>query len=65
MTYTCHGPEEERTSLVEDARNLCQCCGKRSGRRIGPWPSKRFVCGPCLEDPSPTFEGCKHGEEET
>lgn len=54
---------EATRSLVEDARNLCQCCGKRPGKRIGPRPSGRFVCGPCLEDSSPTFEGCKHGED--
>lgn len=50
----------EETEEIEE--EVCQCCGRRPGDRIGPPTSKRFVCGPCLEDPSPTFEGCKHGD---
>lgn len=52
---------EATTSSKEDTETLCQCCGRREGHRIGPSCSKRYVCDQCLEDPSPTFEGCKHG----
>lgn len=48
---------------LEDAHE-CQCCGKRPGKRVGPPCSKRYLCQPCMVDPSPIFEGCKHGEED-
>lgn len=57
-------------STGHDAENIalatgtCQCCGKRRGKRIGPPSSKRYLCQECMTDPSPTFEGCKHGEED-
>jgi len=47
---------------LEDAEHVCQCWGTRPGERIGPSCSKRYLCGPCMIDPSPTFEGCKHGD---
>ena len=54
--------ESEKTAL-EKPIIMCQCCGKRPGKRVGPSCSKRYLCQPCMMDPSPTFEGCKHGEE--
>jgi len=45
----------------EDERQLCRCCGKREGRRIGPSYSKNYLCDECLEDPAETLEECRHG----
>ena len=48
--------------MNNEIEGVCQCCGRRrKGRLPMGHPSENFVCGPCLEDPSPTFEGCKHG----
>lgn len=48
--------------MNNETEGVCQCCGRRRKGQYLPSPSENFVCGPCLEDPSPTFEGCKHGE---
>lgn len=55
---------ESEKKALENPIVMCQCCGKRPGKRVGPSYSKRYLCEPCIMDPALTFDGCKHGEED-